>query len=184
MAFGHEDDDGTTAGIIAACMSLVGIVMAKILIVVIVVAAAVASLPAEPVKMDYPTFQRAMIAAELADESLKRQGLDPENASEDQQKLARTAARAEVDKMSQQEVETRYAKRLAAADAEAANDPQPQPVGQPAEAPDIVEVPAGAGENPGLIALFFKLMFSPIDGIFILFAFFTAYRVGSGGMTS
>jgi hypothetical protein len=166
-------------------MSLVGIVMAKILIVVIVVAAAVANLPAEPVKIDYPTFQRAMLAAELPDESLKRQGLDPATANEDQQNLARTAARAEVDKMSQQEVETRYAKRLAAAEAEAAQDPDPQPVDQKAEMPAVTEIqPAGGQENPGLIVLFFKLMFSPIDGIFILFAFFTAYRVGSGGMTN
>jgi hypothetical protein len=34
MALGHEDDDGTTAGIVAAFMSLLGIIMAKILIII------------------------------------------------------------------------------------------------------------------------------------------------------
>jgi hypothetical protein len=38
-------------------------------------------------------------------------------------------------------------------------------------------------EEPGMVGVFFKEMFSPIDGLFILLAFFTAYRVGSGKQT-
>jgi hypothetical protein len=38
-------------------------------------------------------------------------------------------------------------------------------------------------EKPNVISLFFKMMFAPVDGIFILLAFFTAYKVGSGQAT-
>ena len=34
-----------------------------------------------------------------------------------------------------------------------------------------------------LVGLFFKTMFGPIDGLFILLAFATAYKLGSGSIT-
>ncbi len=42
-------------------------------------------------------------------------------------------------------------------------------------------IPDGAGEAaPSNLSLFFQFSFGPIDGLFILLAFFSAYRVGSG----
>lgn len=40
-----------------------------------------------------------------------------------------------------------------------------------------------AAEAPGFASLFFQTMFNPIDGLFMLLAFFTAYKVGSGKKT-
>ena len=40
----------------------------------------------------------------------------------------------------------------------------------------------GLGAGLGVIAIL-ALMFSPMDGLFILLAFFTAYKVGSGQAT-
>ncbi len=187
MAFGHEDDDGTTAGIIAAFVSLGGIVGAKILIVVIVVAAAMANQRADFEAINPADVQRTVLAVQMAGESVKGQGIDLANATDDQWRQASAAARAEVDKMSQDEVTARLAKyqeAQEAAEAEEAKKPRLQEVDQPADVPDIAQPPDGGQENPGPVALFFKLMFSPIDGLFILLAFFTAYRVGSGSATN
>jgi hypothetical protein len=35
-------------------------------------------------------------------------------------------------------------------------------------------------QSPSLIATFFSAMFGPMDAIFTLLAFFTAYKIGSG----
>ena len=74
MALGHEADDGTFAGIIAAFMSFVGIVAAKIFIVIIVVAAALSSavndlefdVDADPVEMQRTALAYALTMKELA----------------------------------------------------------------------------------------------------------------------
>jgi len=140
MALGHDDDDGTIAGIIAACMSLVGIVAAKILIVVFVLLPALGEL-----------------FAEMEREALKEQ------------------AQAQVAAVDNEEVD---------ADAVVAGD------AQDAAADDVVDDnPVDAVEEEldedatGFLGLLIASMFTPIDGIFILLAFFTAYKVGSGQVT-
>ena len=50
------------------------------------------------------------------------------------------------------------------------------------EAIAAAELEAIDVEGPSMMKLFFSEMFSPIDGLFILLAFFTAYKVGSGEM--
>jgi hypothetical protein len=64
------------------------------------------------------------------------------------------------------------------ADNAAVEQPAPQPA-----APLEMAAVEPAGDDRGLVALFFQEMFRPIDGLFILLAFFTAYKVGSGKQT-
>jgi hypothetical protein len=185
MALGHDDDDGTTAGIIAAVMSFVGIVAAKAMIILIFIAVAVAAIVnrGDDKLLDNEGFQRQLLAAQMSTDKMKAQNIDLAQATEAQWTAAQTAARADVDKLTDDQVAAELKKRHEAAQAQAAeeakaDEEQPEiEVNQdvaddPAEAPDI-----------GFIGLFFKHMFSPIDGLFILFAFFTAYKVGSGQAT-
>ncbi len=192
MAIGHDDDDGTMAGIIAAFVSLFGIIAAKFLIIVVFVAAAVAG------GLE-TNLQRELVIQDLAQQSLKQQGGNPANASEEQTEKAVAEARAQVQAMDDAQIEQKFhemeARWEAEADAvdaqvanaeepvgneearegDAANDqPEPIVVEQAAIDPDVPQ------DEPGLISLFFSEMFSPIDGLFILLAFFTAYKVGSG----
>jgi predicted Zn finger-like uncharacterized protein len=140
MALGHDDEDGTIAGIIAACMSLVGIVAAKILIIVFVILPAVAHLFAEAERDALEEQGQAQVAA-VDDEELEPDA----NLAEDAQ--------------------------LAAADDVGDDTP-------------LDDADAELDEDAtGFIGRLFASMFSPIDGIFILLAFFTAYKVGSGQMT-
>jgi predicted Zn finger-like uncharacterized protein len=136
MALGHDDDDGTFAGIIAAFMSLVGIVAAKAFIIIFVIAPALAALFAE------------MEAGEFGDA-------------------------AQVQAAAAQDGE---------ADEQPADDLNEAPAVAAADADDEDALEFG-DEEPGLVRLLFASMFSPVDGIFILLAFFTAYGVGSGQMT-
>ncbi|MGD9724578.1 MAG: hypothetical protein AB7O59_04065 [Pirellulales bacterium] len=195
MAVGHDDDDGTLAGIIAAFVSLFGIVAAKVLIIVVFIAAAVAGAVAD---LELDDLHREMVIHDMAQESLKQRGGNPDNVSEEQREKAVAAAREKVDAMDDAQIEEKFhaleAKWEAEADAaeikQAANDPPGgDPPGDEAaaakEAPDpalaqqaeMVDVPQ---QGPGLVSLFFQEMFSPIDGLFILLAFCTAYKLGSG----
>jgi hypothetical protein len=134
MALGHEDEDGTFAGIIAAFMSLVGIVAAKVFIIIFVIAPAIAAM-----------FE------EIDDSELS----DPVQAQ---------AAATDVDQDIEQNADEADDAALAVAD----------------EAGDDEAAAEFADDEPGLVGLLFASMFTPIDGIFILLAFFTAYKVGSG----
>ena len=182
MALGHDDDDGTFAGIIAAFMSLFGIMAAKILIVVMVVAPMLAALA----NVDPVELQREWVATSIAEEKLIKDGIDLENASDEQWESAIEAANAEVAGLTEEELNKRAEQfQQVVEEPEAAAEPG---AAQMADKPvnPVADDAAVAGEEDvpgGLIALFFASMFSPIDGIFILMAFFTAYAVGSGQMT-
>jgi hypothetical protein len=195
MAYGHDDDDGTFAGIIAAFMSLVGIVAAKVFIIVIVIAAIVSQAARG---LDSPEFKRAALASQIASEKLLAQGVVDETANEKQFEKALADARVEVAKLSEEECNARLAKLSAELDAaeigEDAGEKAP-PDAAGAKGNDAMEEPPVVEENadeprdvaiedpPNPAGEFFKLMFSPIDGLFILLAFFTAYKIGSGQMT-
>jgi len=146
MALGHEDDDGTFAGIIAAFMSIVGIVAAKVFIIIIFIAAFASSAVSE---FEESTEQGG--AAEFQRSALEEQGLDGEIDEEED-----VAESAEPDE------------DPALADNDAA---EPADDADEAVAEDDDEVTFGSvlGE-----------LFGPMDGFFILLAFFTAYKVGSG----
>ena len=181
MALGHDDDDGTVAGVIAAFMSLVGIVAAKILIIVIFVAAFVGKVAqeADPVEM-----KRMLLAPGVAGEKLTQHGIELDKATDEQWEKAQAEAEAELAKLGDEELDA----RLEALSNEEADEDVVAVDGQVAEVDDEsadADLAKGIAmdERPGAIGRFFKLMFSPIDGLFILLAFFTAYSVGSGQMT-
>ena len=198
MALGHEDDDGTFAGIIAAFMSLGGIVAAKILIVVIVVAAIFGNVGQQ---FDPVNMKRIQLAGELTDDKLRALGIDTEDPNEEQWEKAFAEAEAEVAQLSEQELDARLEAIAKASEArnkavsdqnegKALADTDGPMRDRDAEQPEIdgvvdANVPEDLAldDGPSKIAMFFKLMFSPVDGIFILLAFFTAYKVGSGTMT-
>jgi len=199
MALGHDDDDGTLAGIIAAFVSLFGIIAAKVLIIVVVVAAAVAGAMGEgALDLDPAELQREILATRIASESIEEQGIQPENITDQQWEAAFASARAEVATMDEAQIE----QKIEALDAEweaemaeaEANEDAADGVGESEEADvlldaegepidvdqELLEANLALDDQPGILALFFQSMFSPIDGLFILLAFFTAYKVGSG----
>ena len=191
MALGHEDDDGTNAGIIAAFMSLFGIVAAKILIIVIFVAGAVAGVVGQMnVDAGDPLeFKRMIVAGAVAEEKLEAQGIDPEEATEAQWEQATAEAEAEIANLDENALDARIESlddeeaeeemdEIAEAEIDSA-PPEVQPQQDGMEEVAIAEDVA----PPNFIKLFFESMFDPFDSIFILLAFFTAYKVGSGVMS-
>jgi predicted Zn finger-like uncharacterized protein len=189
MALGHDDDDGTFAGIIAAFMSLVGIIAAKILIIVIIIAAFVGEVAGEA---DPVEAKRMLLAPNVAGEKLKSKGIEPDEATDEQWEQAQAEAETELAKLSDEELDARIEaliqaeedEEAAGDDVEVANAPNDAQGGAANQAEfEETADDLAADDHPGAVAMFFKLMFSPIDGIFILLAFFTAYGVGSGQMT-
>jgi hypothetical protein len=186
MALGHEDSDGTVAGIIAACMSLGGIVAAKVLIIVIVLAALFHNVARElgkieqeqqmAEKLDPIDQKRADLEFPVTSEKLRASGNNELEATEKQWDEARAKAKEELAKMNEAELDA----RLLALNADDRDVAPPNAVGGP-DNPNGVIPPE---DRPNLIALFFQSMFAPMDGIFILLAVATAYKVGSGRSTS
>ena len=183
MALGHDDDDGTFAGIIAAFMSLFGVVSAKILIVVIFLSAVVMG---ELEGFDPVKFQRDLTASAIAEEQLAKEGIDIDEVSDEQWEAALAAANAEVASMTEEELTKRMdemeARAAESLEAQQAQEHAAEQAGQIAEADDVAP-PAGGLVALGFLALFVALIFRPFDIIFILLAVGTAYKVGSGKMT-
>jgi hypothetical protein len=198
MNMGYDPDDGTFAGIISAFMSLVGIIAAKVMTVIIFVSAMVGSLG--DIEIDEATqleMTRDSVAYAMAEENLVKNGVDPEEATEEQWDAEVAKVEAELKDLDQAALEKKMAEidaRAEAAESEesVAADNAAPPAAPENAAPEAVAVPPEALADTGIedelagagfVALFFALMFSPIDGLFILLAFFTAYKVGSGEMT-
>jgi transcription elongation factor Elf1 len=193
MALGHEDDDGTIAGIIAAFMSLVGIVAAKVCIIVIFIAAFVSSAVNELEIADEAggavEFQRSALAMAMAMKDLEAQGITMADVDKNQFEAAVKKAKQEVAQLPAEEIEA----RLESLAAEHGLEGELEEVGDEAAEPgdavqvadrkpeDDVESSEGHEEEVTFGSLLGEL-FGPVDGIFILLAFFTAYKVGSGEM--
>jgi hypothetical protein len=193
MALGHEDDDGTFAGIIAAFMSLVGIVAAKVCIIVIFIAAFVSSAVNELEIADEAggavEIQRSALAMAMAMKDLEAQGVTMADVDEAQFKAAVEKSKQEVAHLPAEEIEARL-EALAAehgleGDLEedvADASEEPGDAGQVADE-ELDEDDIKALEQDEEEVTFGSLLgelFGPVDGIFILLAFFTAYKVGSG----
>lgn len=195
MALGHEDDDGTFAGIIAAFMSLVGIVAAKVFIVVIFIAAivssAVSELKIEPggeAFGDPMEMQRSVLAMSIAAEDLKASGQNAENIDEARFEQALEKARGEVAELSPEEIEARLealSEEQGFADdgEEFADESEDEDVALAEDEAAAIEAEAEAFEEADEEVTFGSVvgsLFGPMDGLFILLAFFTAYKVGAG----
>jgi hypothetical protein len=205
MYLGYRDQN-IKAGLVAAGISVVGIVAAKVLIVVFVIGAIVHAVTTG--ETNNVELQRAMITPQVAEECLKEKKLTPETASEKQKRMANTEAEARVKKMSDAQVREQWKKfqelqkkRESEAAALAKAKPPDQrvtdarPTGSSAEqeADEEAEETSGAGsdnedakETSGggsLVGLFGSSMFGAMDILFFLLAVFTAFRIASGSLS-
>jgi hypothetical protein len=186
MSVGYDEnsDDGLIPGVLAAFIALGGIVLGKIFIVVWVIYPLVVGQPE-----DF-AFKRELLAGDMAAKAVKARNLDPDDQLAHSQEYDK--AMTSLASLSDEEIEERYTaylgefqaelERANAEDAVAAQAAAQAPGQQQAamQMPDAGGAFDEAEENPSLIGLFFSAMFGPMDAVFILLAFFTAYKIGSG----
>lgn len=174
MSIGYDDKgDGTVPGLIAAVMSLCGILLGKVLIVVWLI------LPLlnqeEPEELP---FARLTVADKMAQDALAAKGLTKETATPAQLSDEHNAAMGKLANLSPEEIDEKFLEIVKANAGKAELKIGPDDL-------KMLDEPAGqqAAAEPaqGLIGAFFSAMFGPMDAIFILLAFFTAYKIGSGG---
>jgi hypothetical protein len=202
MAAGcNEKVSGAVPGVIACAMSLGGIVLGKILIIVWVL------LPLLTGDIEGFGFKREVLAGQMAHDSLKKQGIDPQKADEALIEKETNIAMQSLEGLSDEEIDQRFQTMIEEAEAKAdaeearrqlakteqqtapgAEGDAPQE-GQPqnvADQPQFAEaaIDGDEEEDVSLLAIFIGAMFSPIDGLFILLAFATAYRLGSGSIST
>ena len=104
MAAGVDDkSDGTVPGIIAAFMSLGGIVLGKILIVVWVLFPLLAGNP------DDFAYKREVLAGIMANEALEKRGIDPDTATDAQIEHEVDLATQSLEGVSDEEIDQRFA---------------------------------------------------------------------------
>jgi hypothetical protein len=208
MNLGYDPDDGTFAGIISAFMSFVGIVAAKMMIIVIIVSAAVGSMIGEldAENIDPAEMNRQMAAVVVAENNLEKQRINVDEITDEQWEAAIDAAQAELAGLDAAAIDKKLKELAPDIQAEdhpngenstveevphdpaAADTEMADAEVESAETDPAADAAPGADaeleiEEPSFVKLFFTEMFSPIDGLFILLAFFTAYKVGSGEMT-
>lgn len=186
MALGHEDNDGTLAGIIAACMSLVGIVAAKILIIILVIGAIVGEAVNEfdaAENLDPLAELRDEVATELADQKLRAKGLDPEEVTLEQWDESYNLATADVKNLDEAALNTKLAEIEKAHEAAKAAEEKAAAEQLAANPPPFATDEEDSGSGAGFFALLLLLMFRPLEILFVIAAVGTAYKVGSGQMT-
>lgn len=204
MAVGHESDDGTFPGIIAAFMSLFGIFAAKILSVVIIVAAMVSAevsqieidIPVESEEFDAVEAQRASLALMLTMKELAAKG-ENEDINEAEWKAALARPHEAVANLTPDEIEARMSdlgkehgvdgEIEGPLDAELADnatidESEGEELDEDVVDEEVVEEDEFTEDGPTIASIVGSL-FGPIDGLWILLAFFTAYKVGSGEAT-
>jgi len=205
MALGHESDDGTFPGIIAAFMSLLGIVAAKVFIVIIFIAAIVSSavsemeivaedMAAQSEEMDPVESQRSALALAMTFKEISRQDPDGE-FDEAAWEAAMAKSREAVANLTPEEIEARInelgdehgldGEIEEAGETElddAADDEGDFDTDEDSEQDGDFDEAEVAEENPTFGSVVGSL-FGPMDGLWILLAFFTAYKVGSGEAT-
>jgi hypothetical protein len=134
--------------------------------------------------------QRVRLAIHVTQQKLRSQGTSIAEASADQLKAAKQDATKQVEKLSPEQLKQRL--NAAADDKKAEFDNEdeekfadenvmPAEANQPGAPAARAQAPAiGAGAKLGAFAMLLGMLFSPMDGLFILLAVATAYKVGSG----
>lgn len=155
MLMGYRDGDDTISGLTAAGMALVGILAAKVFIFLYVLAPMLQMLDSEE-------FTRPFLAALLAGQALEESGVSDDAVDYEQQWNAAYAnAEGQVSAMNDEEV----ARRL----------------DEFSESSEPIEEEQTGFATFGM-TLFLSAMFGWMDIVFILLAFFTAYKVGTGNL--
>jgi DNA-directed RNA polymerase subunit RPC12/RpoP len=180
MALGCRDNAGPLSGVIAAGISFVGIVFAKILLVFIYAT----SMGGD---MD---FTREAVVEVIAYEQMEEQGLDEETVTDEQWEGFLSEAESQIANLSDEQVvqhwEEIQAKQLAEFEAEQAEIAAAQTdVGETNDDDTYVEEgDVGGGVVAlGVFAVIFLVLFSFIgifDILFVILAMSAAYSLGSG----
>ena len=193
MSYGADEiEDGTFPGIIAAFMALGGITLGKVLILLWFLIPLL-NQARDGEDEGIVEIQRQIVAAKMVRDSYKQRGINPAAVDESTRDKDLDIALASLESLSPQEIERRHDEALAAL----GNEPNPALAQRgvavesvaddaaPRPRPLVVHIPAAApqGDRPSSIGIFFRTMFGPIDAVFILLAFFTAYKLGSGAAT-
>lgn len=162
MALGHEDDDGTMAGIIAAGCAIAGLLAAKAFIFFWVLMPLINSFT-DP-ELFQAEIDEEVVATTLMQEEFAKQGVNEEELGEEAWDKAYDAAFQKIEAMSDDEYQAVVDRATQAS--------EEQGVRREATIDDNLPKPS-----------FFEVMFGPIDGLFILLAVGTAYSLGSGQKT-
>ena len=191
-----RSDDGTFAGIIAAFMSLIGIVAAKVFIVVIFIAAVIIEaanemeqrLPFDPVEMQRGIACRGSWCCRTSKRPAKtrhsrRSALEALYAKSPKPKSPisrRKKSKLDSKRLGEEQLDGDE-RRLADDDDAVADEEDDLRRTTSTDETDAFDEAAAAEEEVAFGSVVGSL-FSPMDGLFILLAFFTAYKVGSGEM--
>jgi hypothetical protein len=183
MSTAYDDHtDGMLRGIIAAGMALVGIFLGKLLIVMLLFSLLVSQLDRFDVK-------RQALAADMVRKSLEEQDVVMENVDNKAYQMAFDVALDSLADVDDAEIERRFNALTSQTteeiqplarppDALEAQPPSEQKSATVVEAPveEIEDEPADVSP----VALFFLLMFRPLDALFVVVAIAAAYKMGSG----
>jgi hypothetical protein len=142
--------------------------------------------------------QRTRLAIHMTQQKLRSQGTNIAEASADQLKAVKQDKLKQVESLTAEQLKERLDAAADDKKAEFDDDDEekftddavaPAEANQPAApvlvAPgQVAQPPAiGAGAKIGAFAMLLGMLFTPMDGIFILLAVVTAYKVGSGKVT-
>jgi hypothetical protein len=186
MALGTRSG-GLLPGIVAAAIALVAVLAAKALIFFTILYGAVTGDTTDP------DVQKTYVAVHIAWESLRNQGIEPENATDQQSEAAFAEAKKRVERMDKATLQAEHARLLELASKEA-KAPQAGSAssGKPAAdtdsdrdrsdeaTPDVDK----KGLARGLAGAFFASMFGLLDVVFLLLAVGTAFKIGSRGLSA
>ena len=181
MMWGHRTPS-TRAGVVAAGMSALGIIGAKLAIFIVIMYSVVTG------DTDNIDLQREFVKGTMTNEMLDERGIDAEKDREAQWDSVYEEAAVKVAAMSDDEVRAKVKElqeKYAAEETEeepqvAAKDGQGLDEATAADPVDEVE-PVEAGEAIGsFFSLFAQSMFGPFDLLWFFLALSSAYKIGRG----
>lgn len=184
MAVGHRQAS-MLAGVIAAGMSFVAIMAAKIIVFAFVIYVVVTG------DTDNDDLRRAFVTAQTANEILDERGVDRQSDREEQWEDAWAEAEARVERMDDDTFQRAWEQYREVGEADAFAEGEPNEMGATAggaggdveyasafSEPNEFDSEAAGGSA---LAAFAAVMFHPMDLIFFLLAIATAYKVGARG---
>ena len=158
MSLGHDDPDGTVAGVISGFCALAGIVMAKACIYVLI------ALALSAFGLLGTEIKRQLLTDHLIEQRVKEKGLDLETADESTIEIASQQSQQQVAGMTEEEIASQLKVLGKDIDVEA----------------ELRRSMEGEGAEDLGIPRSFAAMFGLWDALWFLLAFGTAYRIGAG----
>jgi phosphate/sulfate permease len=177
MHLGTRGDRGTKFGVIAAGMSVAGILAAKVAIFCFMIYAVVTG------DTDDKDLQRWYVTNELAEEILDDRGVFDPAERDLQMDDVLDEAYARAEQMTDQEVRTEWERYRRQQEEAPVLEVAPEQ-GQIAEREEVAEQEDEAFEEAagGLLVAFAFMMFGHMDLLFVGLAVVSAFRIGSRGL--